>query len=151
MSTPQPPLYPSEAPFVAGTVPAGWDRPLTTEEADAGNVLYPVPPYGSTYFPPGPPTPPIVEPNVVFLKFDTLVSGLETQANMRNEDMDKIEEGDIIVVWPIHAAIPGVLDDIGTRPVRIVTKHDEKVDFAFDSTGLDLSGVVLVGIKYVGN
>lgn len=144
----EPALYPGDAPFVADTIPSGWSRPLTTEEADAANVLYPVPPYGSYYNDPnGPPVPPVGQA-VDFLRLNTLVQGLSTQANLRNEDMDKVEEGDIIVIWPIHAGIPGVLDDIGTRPVRILTKSDEKITFSFDSTGLDISGVVLVGIKY---
>ena len=52
-------LYPSDAPFVAGTVPSGWFAPMTQAEADEANALYPVPPYGNTYWPPGTEPPPL--------------------------------------------------------------------------------------------
>lgn len=143
----QPPLSPTDAPFDITTIPTGRTVALTQEEADAANVLYPVPPYGATYTNPNPPPGP--GPNVVFVKMTNVIQGLETQANMSNEDMDKIELDDIIVIWPI-ACVVGVADEVGARPVRILTKADEKVTFNWDSTGIDITGMVLVGVNYVG-
>jgi len=143
--TTEPPVNPADAPFNTTTIPTGWDRVMTAEEADAANTLYPVPPYGNTYINPSPP--PIEGANVSFLRLTQVVNGAETGFTMRNEDMDKVDVGDIIVIWPIICAL-GVADDVGVRPVRVLTKADEKLTVNYDSTGIDTSNMTLVGIKY---
>jgi len=79
-----------------------------------------------------------------------VVNGTNTGFTMRNEDKDKVAVGDIIVIWPI-ACVAGVADDVGVRPVRILTKADEKLTVDYDSTGIDTSNMTLVGIKYRDN
>jgi len=148
--TTQPTLYPYDAPFSTTVIPRGWDRYMTQEEADAANALYPVPPYGATYDDPNPPPPPLPTQNVDFLRLTQVVNGTNTGFTMRNEDMGKVAVGDIIVIWPI-ACVAGVADDVGVRPVRILTKTDEKLTVDYDSTGLDTSNMTLVGIKYRDN
>jgi len=142
-------LYPNDAPFSTTVIPRGADRFLTQEEVDAANTLYPVPPYGETYVDPNPPpAPPIA--NVSFLRLTSVVNGVQTGFTMRNEDMDKVEVDDIIVIWPIICHL-GVADDIGVRPVRVLTKVDEKLTVNYDSTGIDTADMTLVGIKYRDN
>lgn len=145
----QPALDPGDAPFGTTSIPTGWDRPLTQAEADAANVLYPVPPYGASYEPPGPPVPPPFVPNSVFVKVDNIVSaGATTTGTCSRPDL--MHENLIFVLWPI-AGVLGIVDDVGARPVRVLTVDGANITFNFDSGGLDVTGLVLLGVVYTGD
>ena len=56
--------YPEDAPFDTTSIPRGWNRKMTQEEADAANEAFPVPPYGNTFFPPKPEGEPALQKDI---------------------------------------------------------------------------------------
>jgi hypothetical protein len=147
----EPALNPSDAPFVAGTIPSGWSVPLTQAKADAANLLYPVPPYGPTYNDPGPPPSPYPPPTQSALKFVRL-TGIESDGNrswgsLSPEDEAKLVGKDTIAVWPI-AGRPGIFDDLPARAVRITDRETGRIKINVDTDGLNLTDLVLLGILY---
>ena len=143
-------LYPQDAPFSTTVIPRGASRFLTQEEVDAANLLWPVPPYGDTYTDPdGPPEPP-ADPNLEFVRLENLESdGTNTWADLSPEGEAKLEGKDTITVWPILGRA-GILDDLPARAVRINGRQTGRIKFNLDTDGLNLTGLVMVGIVYVG-
>ena len=145
----EPPVNPNDAPFDTTAIPRGWDRPMTQAEADAANALYPVPPYGQTYFPPVPEPPPAAQGQ--FVKIDQVQSSGEFTLGVvsTQEGFDLMHEDLIFVLWPI-AGVLGIVDDVGARPVRVIQTNPPSrgIAFNFDSSGLDVTGLVLLGFVY---
>lgn len=145
------PLNPGDAPFDTTTIPNGWTRVLTQEEADAANLLYPVPPYGFFYTPPGPP---VAGANVKFVILkNAAVAGVgQSQWEARAADMDTyVPNTTFVAFWPI-AGVLGIVDDVGVRPARVmaVDVPTNKVTLNYDIAGLDVTGLVVVGVIYTG-
>ena len=149
--TEEPPLSPSDAPFVVDTIPPGWDRPITAAEADAANALYPVPPYGQPLPIPPDPEPPVAQGQ--FVKIDQVQSSGEFTLGVVSSQagFDLMHEDLIFVLWPI-AGVLGIVDDVGARPVRVIQTNPPSrgITFNFDSSGLDVTGLVLLGFVYTG-
>lgn len=144
------PLNPTDAPFVAGTIPSGWDVAMTIEEADAANLLYPVPPYGATYTDPnGPPVPPVTINTHFVVLTDIRSVGAETIAHVRTTDLPFLPVDTIFPFWPI-AGVLGIVDDVGVRPARVRAVAGNDITLNYDSGGLDVAGLVLVGVVYTG-
>ena len=137
-------LYPEDAPFVAGTVPRGWDEPLTAAEADEANLLYPVPPYGFTYTPPTPPEPPVSD--LSFIELSSIVSnGNVTEGTLRPGDAAKLDGHDTFTIWPI-AGRAGILDDLPARAVRLLSTMGDVIRINLDTDGLNLTGLKFLGV-----
>jgi hypothetical protein len=140
-------LYPQDAPFSTTVIPRGASRYLTQEEVDAANLLYPVPPYGNTYEPPFPPEPPLGS-SLKFVRLSDIESdGTNSWANLSPEDATKLEGKDTITVWPI-AGRAGVLDDLPARAVRINGHQTDRIKINLDTDGLNITGLVLLGVLY---
>lgn len=143
-------LYPGDAPFNTTTIPTGRTEPLTQAEADAANVLYPVPPYGPTYFPPGPPVPPPFVPRSQFVLLSNIVSdGITTKAEVSPEDFAVLPLDTIFPFWPIMGVL-GIVDDVGVRPARVIARNGNVITLNYDSSGLNVTGLVLLGVVYTG-
>lgn len=141
------PLNPGDAPFDTTTIPNGWTRVLTQEEADAANLLYPVPPYGFYYTPPAPPG---AGSLVKFVKLTNITTvGQQTKATVRAEDLASLPQNSIFVLWPLHGVL-GIVDDVGARPVRVMQVDGNDITVNFDSSGLDVTGLELIGVAYIG-
>jgi hypothetical protein len=140
-------LYPEDAPFVAGTVPRGWSTLMTAAEADAANLLYPVPPYGFTYEPPTPPEPPLGSA-LKFVRLDNVISeGSHTWLSLTPEDEAKLAGHDTLTIWPIEGRA-GILDELVARAVRITHRDAGRIKVNVDTDGLNLSGLVFLGVLY---
>lgn len=146
-------LYPNDAPFSTTVIPRGASRYLTQDEVDAANLLYPVPPYGATYTDPnGPPVPP-VQAAAQFIRLSNIVSqDTITLATVDTAGFELMHTDLIFVLWPI-AGVIGIVDDVGARPARVlaIDPPTKQVSFNFDSSGLDVTGLVLLGVVYVGD
>jgi hypothetical protein len=143
-------LYPQDAPFSTTVIPRGASRYLTQEEADAANTLWPVPPYGATYFPPGPPEPP-AQSSLKFLRLTGITpDGTNSWADLSPEDEAKLGDKDTITIWPI-AGRAGILDDLVARAVRINGRSAGRIKINVDTDGLNLTGLVLLGVVFVGD
>lgn len=143
-------LYPGDAPFNTTTIPTGRTEPLTQAEADAANILYPVPPYGPTYFPPGSPNPPPFNPRSQFVLLTGVQSvGITTTAVVSPEDYAVLPLDTIFPFWPVKGIL-GIVDDVGVRPARVIARDDagHKITLNYDSSGLDVTGLVLLGVVY---
>jgi hypothetical protein len=124
---------------------------MTQEEADAANLLYPVPPYGQTYLDPGnSPYDPPPAPLVKFVKMTNVRSvGTTTVVTVRQQDLAVLAPNVIMTMWPIECVF-GIADDVGTRPTRVLSLSGQDATLNYDSSGLDLTGMVLIGVVYVG-
>ncbi len=138
-------LNPNDAPFSTLVIPRGMARFLTQEEADAANLLYPVPPYGNTYTP-IPPEPPVGDFEFVQLS-DIAPDGNRSWAYLSPEDEGLLVGRDTITIWPI-AGRAGILDDIPARAVRITDREPGRVKINLDTDGLNVDGLVLLGVIY---
>ena len=138
-------LYPNDAPFVAGVVPTGWDAAMTQAEADEANLLYPVPPYGNTYWDPGN-EPPVDNPELAFVELSSIVSdGNSTEATLRPGDAAKLAGHDTLTIWPI-AGRAGILDDLPARAVRVQALTGDNIRVNLDTDGLNLTGLKFLGV-----
>lgn len=146
--TQEPPVNPNDAPFSITVTPTGWDRFMTQEEADAANILYPVPPYG-----PAQPVPPPAPPAAALVHFVLMNNirsvGAETVANVRPTDLPFLPLDTIFPFWPI-AGVLGIVDDVGVRPARVRAVNGNDITLNYDSQGLNITGLVLVGVVYTG-
>jgi hypothetical protein len=136
-------LYPEDAPFVVDVVPRGWDTPMTQAEADEANLLYPVPPYGQTYWDPGNENPILSE--IKFIHLSDIEAGNPTVGHLREGDAEKLDGKDTITIWPI-AGRAGILDDLPARAVRILNRTGNQLTFNLDSDGLNVTGLKFLGI-----
>jgi hypothetical protein len=124
---------------------------MTQAEADAANLLYPVPPYGPTYIDPnGPPEPPVGNPLTFVVLTNIQSQAQHTFGTLRPGDAEKLAGRDTIVIWPISGRA-GVLRDLPARSVRIQGIIGDQMRFNLDTGGLNLTDLSFLGALYVGD
>ena len=102
----------------------------------------------TTVYVPGTPPAPPPSTEVTFIHLTDFVNGVTSKATVTDpEELALLEVNKIIVVWP-ETGILGIVDDVGVRPVRILSIDGNEVTFNFDSTGLDTTNLRLLGVVY---
>ena len=146
--TDEPLPLPSDAPFGITSIPTGWDRVMTQDEADEFNLMFPVPPYGKTFFPNPPPEPPLGS-DLKFVKLsniDSLDSNV-TRAQLRPGDAEKLVGHDTITLWPLSGR-SGIFDDLPARAVHVRSVVGDMVEVGLDTDGLNVAGLTFLGVLY---